>query len=37
MKTVTHDQQLNVGEAELVRVVCGSLHCPLPPLVADAA
>ena len=35
MKTVTHDQQLNVGEAELVRVVCGSLHIPLPPLVAS--
>jgi Zn-dependent protease with chaperone function len=35
MKTVTYDQQLNVSEAELVRVVCGSLHCPLPPLVAS--
>jgi len=36
MKTVTHDQQLSIAEAELVRVVCGSLHCPLPPLVASA-
>jgi len=35
MKTVTYDQQLNLSEAELVRVVCGSLHCPLRPLVAS--
>lgn len=33
VKTVTHDEQLNVAEAELLRVVCGSLHCPLPPLL----
>jgi hypothetical protein len=33
VKTVTHDGQLNVAEAELLRVVCGSLHCPLPPLL----
>jgi Zn-dependent protease with chaperone function len=32
--TVTHDQQLTIGEAELLRAVCASLHCPLPPLVA---
>jgi Zn-dependent protease with chaperone function len=33
--TVTHDQQLTLGEAELLRAVCASLHCPLPPLVAS--
>ena len=33
--TVTHDQQLTMGEAELLRAVCASLHCPLPPLVAS--
>ena len=33
VKTVAHDQQLNIAEAELLRVVCGSLHCPLPPLL----
>jgi len=33
--TVTHDQQLTIGEAELLRAVCASLHCPLPPLVAS--
>ena len=32
--TVTHDQQLTMGEAELLRAVCASMHCPLPPLVA---
>ena len=33
--TVTHDQQLTMGEAELLRAVCASLHCPLPPLLAS--
>ena len=33
--TVTHDQQLTLGEAELLRAVCASLHCPLPPLLAS--
>ncbi|MET0499309.1 MAG: M48 family metallopeptidase [Steroidobacteraceae bacterium] len=36
VKTAIHDQQLNIGEAELVRVVCASLHCPLPPLLTAA-
>jgi hypothetical protein len=36
-KTVTHDQQMTVGESELLRVVCATLHCPLPPLFATAA
>jgi Zn-dependent protease with chaperone function len=34
VKTVTHDQQLTLGEAELLRAVCATLHCPLPPLVS---
>lgn len=33
MKTIAHDQRLTIGEAELLRAVCASLHCPLPPLV----
>jgi hypothetical protein len=33
LRTVTHDQQLTMGEAELLRAVCATLHCPLPPLV----
>jgi Zn-dependent protease with chaperone function len=35
--TISHDQQLTLGEAELLRAVCASLHCPLPPLIASPA
>jgi Zn-dependent protease with chaperone function len=35
--TVLHDQQLTIGEAELLRAVCASIHCPLPPLMNVAA
>jgi Zn-dependent protease with chaperone function len=35
VKTVTHDQQLTLGEAELLRTVCATLHVPLPPLVSS--
>jgi Zn-dependent protease with chaperone function len=35
-KTIAHDQQMTVGESELLRVVCATLHCPLPPLFALA-
>jgi Zn-dependent protease with chaperone function len=34
VKTVTHDQRLTLGESELLRTVCATLHCPLPPLVS---
>lgn len=34
--TVIHDQQLTIGEAELLRAVCAGLHCPLPPLVSTS-
>ena len=33
VKTIAHDDMLNVAEAELLRTVCASLHCPLPPLL----
>jgi len=29
--TCAHDGRLEPGEAELLRAVCASLHCPLPP------
>jgi hypothetical protein len=35
VKTIAHDDLLNVAEAELLRTVCATLHCPLPPLLAD--
>ncbi len=28
---VSHDGQVSVAEAELLRTICGVLHCPLPP------
>ncbi|MBM5810663.1 MAG: M48 family metallopeptidase [Gammaproteobacteria bacterium] len=34
-RTISHDQRLTPGEAELLRAVCATLHCPLPPLAAD--
>jgi Zn-dependent protease with chaperone function len=30
--TITHDRKLNLSEAELLRAICASLDCPLPPL-----
>jgi len=31
--TVAHDGRITIGEAELLRVVCAALHCPLPASV----
>lgn len=28
-----HDKQLTVAEAELIRVICATLDCPLPPIL----
>jgi Zn-dependent protease with chaperone function len=33
LRTIAHDQQLTINEAELLRAVCAALHCPLPPLL----
>ena len=30
--TITHDGKLKLREAELLRAICASLDCPLPPL-----
>ena len=30
---ISHDGQVCVSEAELLRTVCASLHCPLPPML----
>ena len=32
-KTVSHDGKLTATEAELLRAVCASLDCPLPPIL----
>lgn len=35
--TVAHDGKLTITEAELLRAICASLDCPLPPILADFA
>jgi Zn-dependent protease with chaperone function len=30
---VSHDGRISVAEAELLRTICGALHCPLPPML----
>lgn len=32
--TVTHDGELTATEAELLRAICASLDCPLPPILS---
>ncbi len=34
--TISHDQRINVAEAELLRTICATLHCPLPALLQAA-
>jgi len=36
VRTISHDQKLTIDEAELLRAICASVHCPLPPLVGLA-
>jgi Zn-dependent protease with chaperone function len=31
--TIGHDNRVTVAEAELLRTICGVLHCPLPPML----
>jgi hypothetical protein len=33
---ISNDGTVSVAEAELLRVVCASLHCPLPPMLETA-
>jgi hypothetical protein len=34
--SISTDGHVAVGEAELLRVVCAALHCPLPPMLSVA-
>ncbi|WFE43839.1 M48 family metallopeptidase [Verrucosispora sp. WMMD1129] len=34
---ISHDGTMTVPEIELLRTVCGLLHCPLPPMVGPVA
>jgi Zn-dependent protease with chaperone function len=36
VRAISEDGRVNVAEAELLRTVCASLHCPLPPLATLA-
>ncbi|QIL19972.1 M48 family metallopeptidase [Thermomonas sp. HDW16] len=31
--SVSHDGRVSVAESELLRTICGVLHCPLPPML----
>lgn len=31
--TISHNDRVNVAQAELLRLICGVLHCPLPALL----
>jgi Zn-dependent protease with chaperone function len=31
--TISHDNRVTVAESELLRTICGVLHCPLPPML----
>ena len=33
---IGHDGEMRVVEAELLRTICGVLHCPLPPVLEQA-
>jgi hypothetical protein len=33
---IFHDGKVTTYEAELLRAICATLHCPLPPFVFDA-
>ena len=35
-RAISHDGRLTVTEAELLRAVCASLDCPLPPIISNA-
>ncbi len=37
VRTVAHDRRLSVAEGELLRTVCATLHCPLPPILSAPA
>jgi len=36
LRALGHDGRVTVAEAELLRVICGALRCPLPPALGSA-
>jgi uncharacterized tellurite resistance protein B-like protein len=37
VEVADHDKRLTIAEAELIRVVCATLDCPLPPVLVRQA
>jgi Zn-dependent protease with chaperone function len=37
VRAIGADGKVDVAEAELLRTVCASLHCPLPPMLQESA
>jgi len=37
VEVADHDKRLTIAEAELIRVVCATLDCPLPPVLVGQA
>jgi Zn-dependent protease with chaperone function len=33
--TILHDRRVSLGEIELLRAICASVHCPIPPLGSE--
>ena len=33
-KTIAYDDRLTLREAELLRTICATLDCPLPPVIS---
>lgn len=33
--TISHDGRLTLAESELLRAICATVHCPLPPLIGE--
>jgi len=36
IKTLAHDGQITLAEVELLRAICASIHCPMPPKLVAA-
>jgi hypothetical protein len=36
-RCIAHDGRLSLREAELLRAICATLNCPLPPVLAATA
>ena len=35
-RTIAHDDRMTMREAELLRAICATLECPLPPMISAA-